>query len=166
MAVLLTALFAVFAAVTVADVRERAVYILHLLVLALLRVAAALYALAASAFSAGFGAPWLELPLDSWGFAALAQQALVGLGVALLLWLLGLAVSKAAGHESVGRGDILLIATCCLFLRWGQLETYLLLVALAGAAMALFWRFARGSETFPFAPALVWPCWAVLLMAG
>ncbi len=166
MAVMLALLFVVFVAVTVADVRERAVYILHLLVLALLRVAVALYALAASAFSAGFGAPWLELSLSAWGFAALAQQALVGLGVALLLWLLGLAVSKAVGHESVGRGDILLIATCCLFLRLGQLETYLLLVALAGAAMALFWRFARGSETFPFAPALVWPCWAVLLMAG
>ena len=164
MAVVLVLLAALFTAITVADVRERAVYVAHLALLVLLRVLAALGALAASVWQVGGSVPWLVLPLDTWGFAPLAWQALAGVGVALLLWLMGAAVSKAITAPSVGRGDVLLIAACCMFLRFDLLEPYLLLVALAGVAMALFWRFARKSSTFPFAPALVWPCWAVLLV--
>ncbi len=163
MAVLLVLMAALFAAITVADVRERAVYIFHVALLVLLRVLAALGALAASVLPMGESASWLTLSLDTWGFASLVWQALVGIGIASLLWLMGAAVSKATATDSVGRGDVLLIAACCLFLRLDLLEPYLLLVALAGVAMALFWRFARKSSTFPFAPALVWPCWAVLL---
>ncbi len=164
MAVVLVLLAALFTAITVADVRERAVYVAHLALLVLLRVLAALGALAASVWQVGGSVPWLALPLSTWGFAPLAWQALAGVGVALLLWLMGAAVSKATAAPSVGRGDVLLIAACCMFLRFDLLEPYLLLVALAGVAMALFWRFARKSSTFPFAPALVWPCWAVLLV--
>lgn len=164
MAVVLVLSAALFAVITVADVRERAVYVAHMALLVLLRVLAALGALAASVWQVGENAPWLALPLDAWGFAPLAGQALAGVGVALLLWLMGFAVSKVTAADSVGRGDVLLIAACCLFLRFDLLEPYLLLVALAGVAMALFWRFARKSSTFPFAPALVWPCWALLLV--
>lgn len=163
MAVVLVLLAALFVVVTVADIRERAVYIVHLALLALLRVLVALSALAASVWQVSEGPPCLALPLDMWGFASLAWQTLVGVGVAFLLWLMGAAVSRATATHSVGRGDVLLIAACCLFLRLDLLEPYLLLVALTGATMALFWRFARKSNTFPFAPALVWPCWAVLL---
>ena len=164
MAVVLVLLAALFTAITVADVRERAVYVAHLALLVLLRVLAALGALAASVWQVGGSVPWLALPLDTWGFAPLAWQALAGVGVALLLWLMGAAVSEATAAPSIGRGDVLLIAACCTFLRFDLLQPYLLLVALAGVAMALFWRFARKSSTFPFAPALVWPCWAVLLV--
>ncbi len=163
MAVVLVLSAALFVVITVADVRERAVYILHVALLVLLRALTALGALAASALPLGECAPWLVLPLDVWGFASLVWQVLMGTGVALLLWLMGLAVTKVRAADSVGRGDVMLIAVCCLFLRTDLLEPYLLLVALAGVAMALFWRFARESDTFPFAPALVWPCWALLL---
>ncbi len=178
MAVVLVLLFALFCAITAVDVRERAIYVRHLLLLAALRIAAALCSVALSLSAAGEDAPWaisgsglqaafsLALPLERWGFLPLAQSLLMGVAVALLIALMGCVVSKLSGGNAVGRGDVLLIAVCCLFLRLNELEAYLLLVALAGVAMALFWRFAKGSRTFPFAPALVWPCWAVLLLAG
>lgn len=178
MAVVLVLLFALFCTITVVDVRERAIYVRHLLLLAALRIAAALCSVALSLNPTGEGAPWaapdhgfqaafsLALPLERWGFLPLAQSLLTGVAVALLIALMGCVVSKLSGSNAVGGGDVLLIAACCLFLRPNELEAYLLLVALAGVAMALFWRFARRSRTFPFAPALVWPCWAVLLLAG
>lgn len=178
MAAVLALLFALSCAITAIDVRERAIYVRHLLLLTCLRVAVALCSVGMSLGPAGEGVPWaaagsglqaaftLALPLERWGFLLLAQSLLMGVAVALLIALLGRVVSKLSGSDAVGRGDVLLIVACCLFLRLNELEAYLLLVALAGVAMALFWRFAKGSRTFPFAPALVWPCWALLLMLG
>ncbi len=178
MAVVLVLLFALLCAITAIDVRERAIYVRHLLLLACLRVAVALCSVGMSLGPAGEGVPWavagsglqaaftLALPLERWGIFPLAQSLLMGVAVALLIVLLGCAVSRLSGSNAVGRGDVLLIAACCLFLRLNELEAYLLLVALVGVAMALFWRFAKGSRTFPFAPALVWPCWLLLLLVG
>ena len=59
---------------------------------------------------------------------------------------------------------MLLLAACCLFVDLGNLDSYVLLVALMGIALALIWLIAKKSKTFPFAPALVWPCWLLLVL--
>lgn len=60
--------------------------------------------------------------------------------------------------------DLLMLAACCLFVGAGNLDCYVLFVALMGIVLALVWLFAKKSKTFPFAPALVWPCWLLLVL--
>ena len=64
----------------------------------------------------------------------------------------------------LGWGDVLLLAACCLFVGAGNLDCYVLFVALMGIVLALVWLFAKKSKTFPFAPALVWPCWLLIVL--
>lgn len=76
----------------------------------------------------------------------------------------GATVSKVSSSAALGGGDVLLLAACCLFVGAGNLDCYVLFVALMGIALALVWLFAKKSKTFPFAPALVWPCWLLLVL--
>lgn len=144
MVALLVALLCVFAVITVRDVRYRLVYGEDLLFLVALRLLAA----AGSLFSDASG-----LAPAQWGFQVLGTQMPASLLVAVLLAALGALVSKLLGATALGRGDVLLLAACCL------------LVPVFGIALALFWLIARKDKTFPFALALVWPCWLDIFIA-
>ena len=149
MIVLLIALFCLFFLITIRDVRYRLVYGEDLLMLVSLRILAA----ALSGWQA-----------YQWGFASLGVSALVACFVAALFWALGQLVSKVSSSAALGWGDVLLLAACCLFVGAGNLDCYVLFVALMGIVLALVWLFAKKSKTFPFAPALVWPCWLLLVL--
>lgn len=156
MVALLVALLCVFAVITVRDVRYRLVYGEDLLFLVALRLLAA----AGSLFPDASG-----LAPAQWGFQVLGTQMPASLLVAVLLAALGALVSKLLGATALGRGDVLLLAACCLFIAPSNLEAYLLLVPVFGIALALFWLIARKDKTFPFALALVWPCWLDIFIA-
>ena len=137
MIVLLIALFCLFFLITIRDVRYRLVYGEDLLMLVSLRILAA----ALSLYPDESG-----LQAHQWGFASLGVSALVTCFVTALFWALGQLVSKVSSSAALGGGDVLLF------------------VALMGIALALVWLFAKKSKTFPFAPALVWPCWLLLVL--
>ena len=154
MIVLLIALFCLFFLITIRDVRYRLVYGEDLLMLVSLRILTA----ALSLYPDESG-----LQAYQWGFASLGVSALVACFVAALFWALGQLVSKVSSSAALGGGDVLLLAACCLFVGAGNLG-YVLFVALMGIVLALVWLFAKKSKTFPFAPALVWPCWLLLVL--
>lgn len=155
MIVLLVALFCLFALITIRDVRYRLVYGEDLLMLVSLRILAAALSLYPSESS---------LPVHQWGFGSLGVSALVAGFAAVSFWMLGQLVSKLSHSAALGGGDVLLLAACCLFLGARCLSTYVLLIALFGIVLALAWLFIKKSKTFPFAPALVWPCWLLLVL--
>ncbi len=156
MTLLLIVLFALSVAVTVRDVRYRLVYGEDVILLVALRVLAAVFALYPEVSG---------LQPGRWGFGALATSALAALAAAVLFWALGWLVSHVLGNKALGGGDVLLLAACCLFVSIADLDLYFGLIALFGSAFALFWLLKKKSKTFPFAPALVWPCWLVVLLA-
>lgn len=157
MAVLAAVLFVLFCLVTVRDVRFRLVYGEDLALLASVRILVAACSLFPDATA---------LDPARWGFPALGESVFAGLVASFLLLALGWLVSKFSGKSALGMGDVMLLGVCCLFVGLQNLEAYLLMVALAGIALSLFWLFARKSKTFPFAPALVWPCWLLLFLEG
>lgn len=147
-------LFVVFAAITVRDVRIRLIHISDLLLLCAIRVVL----LAASSV------PVFGIDGSQWGVGALLESLLLAFALTGMFWLLGLLVSKITGSSALGEGDVLLLAACCLFLSFRNIDAYLLLVVFIGIALSLVWLIAKKDKTFPFAPALVWPCWLVMLM--
>lgn len=157
MAVLAVVLFGLFCLVTVRDIRFRLVYGEDLALLASVRVLAA----ACSLFP-----DVTALEPVRWGFPTLGESVVAGLVASFLLWALGWLASKLSGKSALGVGDVLLLGVCCLFVGLRNLEAYLLMVALTGIALSLFWLLARKSKTFPFAPAIVWPCWLLLFPEG
>ena len=94
-----------------------------------------------------------SLLVHQWGFGSLGVSVLVAGFAAVSFWMLGQLVSKLSHSAALGGGDVLLLAACCLFL----------LIALFGIVLALAWLFIKKSKTFPLAPALVWPCWLLLV---
>ena len=155
MIVLLIALFCLFFLITIRDVRYRLVYGEDLLMLVSLRILAAVLSLYPDESG---------LQAYQWGFASLGVSALVACFVAALFWALGQLVSKVSSSAALGWGDVLLLAACWLFVGAGNLDCYVLFVALMGIVLALVWLFAKKSKTFPFAPALVWPCWLLIVL--
>lgn len=105
-----------------------------------------------------------SLSVHQWGFGSLGVSALVAGFAVVSFWMLGQLVSKLSHSAALGGGDVLLLAACCLFLEARCLSTYVLLIALFGIVLALAWLFIKKSKTFPFAPALVWPCWLLLVL--
>lgn len=152
----LIALFALCAVIAVRDVRYRLVYGADVILLIALRVLASIFSLYPEASG---------LQPGRWGFGALATSALAALAVTVLFWALGRLVSHVSGNKALGGGDVLLLAACCSFISIADLDFYFGLTALFGIALALFWLLGKKSKTFPFAPALVWPCWLVVLLA-
>lgn len=71
----------------------------------------------------------------------------------------GILVAKAtADHfthdDTLGLGDVKLIAAGCLFLNFGQALAALFIASLAALILALYFRKAHHDKTFPFGPAL------------
>ena len=154
MVLFIAMMFAVFAVITMRDVRTRLIHVGDLLSLCAIRVAL----LAMSSISA------LAIDAARWGIGALLDSLALALVLAGAFYLLGRLVSKAAGGPALGKGDTYLLAVCCLFLNLESVEVYFFLVAIFGIALSLIWLIAKKDKTFPFAPALVWPCWLVTLM--
>ena len=154
MVLFIAMMFAVFAVITMRDVQTRLIHIGDLLLLCAIRIAL----LAASSISA------LAINAEWWGTRALLSSLALAFVLAGAFHLLGRLVSKAAGGPALGKGDTYLLAVCCLFLNPESVEVYFFLVAIFGIVLSLIWLIAKKDKTFPFAPALVWPCWLVLLM--
>lgn len=95
--------------------------------------------------------PWIE---------GLLAALLLG-GLALLLrWLFG----RLLRRESLGLGDVKLMAAAGLWLGPFGIAPFLLLSGLGGVALALAWRLATGRRAFPFGPCLAVGLYAWLLL--
>ena len=150
----LIATAAIFRRIHALDVRRRVVARAHLAALVVLRLGL----LAATGIEA---LPASEATRAWWGAEALAVSAGYGVLVAVGIALLGRIVSCGAGREAIGAGDVKLYAVCCLFLDGEGVILFMAASSLVGAACALH-AAAQRARDFPFAPAIVWACWAVL----
>ncbi|MEI3324118.1 MAG: prepilin peptidase [Eggerthellaceae bacterium] len=157
MIVLLVALFCLFALITIRDVRYRLVYGEDLLILVSLRILAAALSLHPNESS---------LPVHQWGFGSLGVSALVAGFAAASFWMLGQLVSKLSHSAALGGGDVLLLAACCLFSERARSLIALTSCLLLYLVLFLPWLGCciKKSKTFPFAPALVWPCWLLMVL--
>ena len=155
MIVLLALLFFIFCVITVRDIRTRLIHVSDLLALCMFRMAVLVVSL-------------LSFPgVDAarWGVGSLLESFLLAAVLAGAFCLLGKGVSKITNGPALGRGDVLLLAACCLFLNLQCIDAYLVAMAAFGIVLSLVWLIAKKDKTFPFAPALVWPCWLLILMA-
>lgn len=149
-------LAALFARVHSADVRGRVVFVADLAWLVAARLAFAAMA-QAGLFSAGSYAEC------AWGATCAPWSLALGAAVAASMFLMGALVSRVTGRAALGLGDVWLYGVCCLLLDAAGVALFLGLSAAAGAVAALA-AAARRRATFPFAPALVWSCWAALAL--
>ena len=58
-------------------------------------------------------------------------------------------------QEPLGSGDVKLIGACCLYLSFGRLPMFLLVVTAGSLCLALYFLVRYKDKTFPFAPAIV-----------
>lgn len=154
MAALLAVLAILFGRIHLVDVRTRAVLVADVGLLALVRVTACV-ACAVPGHDA-----W-GIADARWGPSALARALVAAIVVVAALEVLAAVVGRAIGSEAMGRGDALLYTACCSYLGEGTLLPFLIASACAGVALGVA-ALARGERTFAFAPAIVWPCWAIL----
>jgi len=96
---------------------------------------------------------------DAWIAGGLGLLLLGGLAL-LLRWLFG----RLLRRESLGLGDVKLMAAAGLWLGPFGVAPFLLLSGLGGIALALAWRLATGRRSFPFGPCLAAGLYAWLLL--
>lgn len=131
---------AVLIAVSVIDLRTRRIpneYVLALLVLRL--VVAALDTFWGSASAA---------------FVSLATSCFISVGITFALVVLKWVLEQRTQQESLGWGDVKLLAVGCLFLDLQQAFTTLFIASLAGVVLGVCFRIFAKDRTFPFGPAL------------
>ncbi len=73
--------------------------------------------------------------------------------VVVLLTLKGL-MERVLHKDCMGLGDVKLLGAGCLFLDFEQAFSALMLAAILGIVIALYYRLVCGDRTFPFGPAL------------
>lgn len=110
----------------------------------------------------------LSLDFAQWGVRALVMSVAMALIVTALVQSVAFVANRLTNKygekdESLGLGDVKLYAVCCLFLSPEQAFVMLFLSALVGAVMALYVKVIKKNRTFPFAPAIVWSTFAVLV---
>ncbi len=93
-----------------------------------------------------------------WG---LVGAAAIGGGVLAV----SLIADKVLGRESMGGGDIKLLALLGLYLGPDGGLLLLILACIVGLVLALVMRIGRGRE-FPFGPAIALAAWPTLLFGG
>ncbi len=93
-----------------------------------------------------------------WG---LVGAAAIGGGVLIV----SLIADKVLGRESMGGGDIKLLALLGLYLGPDGGLLLLILACIVGLVLALVMRIGRGRE-FPFGPAIALAAWPTLLFGG
>lgn len=99
--------------------------------------------------------------------AATLVRSLVGAGAALVpLLVLTLVMDRVLGRESMGGGDLKLLAVCGLYVGWQQLLLLLPLACLGGIASSVILT-PKGSGTlapFPFGPSIAVALWVTFLV--
>ena len=87
-------------------------------------------------------------------FASLATSGVVSIGVTFALVVLKRIFEKRTQQESLGWGDVKLLAVGCLFLDLQQAFTALFIASLVGVVLGVCFRIFAKDRTFPFGPAL------------
>lgn len=99
--------------------------------------------------------------------AAVLARSLAGAGAALVpLLALTLVMDRILGRESMGGGDLKLLAVCGLYVGWQQLLFLVLLACLGGIAssVVLTPKGSRTLEPFPFGPSIAVALWVTFLV--
>jgi leader peptidase (prepilin peptidase)/N-methyltransferase len=78
-------------------------------------------------------------------------------------WGLGYGMTKVLKRDSLGFGDVKFFAAVGLWLGWDHFPEFLMLSGFLGLVMALIWKKVKGSDIFPFGPALIVSFWMLLL---
>ena len=134
------AIAVVLIAVSVTDFRTRRIpneYVLALLALRL--VVGALDALWGSAVAA---------------LVSLVTSCFISAGVTFVLVVLKRVLEQRTQQESLGWGDVKLLAVGCLFLDLQQAFMALFIASVAGVVLGVCFRIFAKDRTFPFGPAL------------
>lgn len=111
------------------------------------------------------GLGWLLLAFPDPGRSALLLRG--GLGAAALfvpMLLLVLAADHLAGRETMGGGDLKLLALLGLYFGWQQGLLLLIFSCLLGLWLAALLGKAKPGTAFPFGPALATAAWLVFLV--
>ena len=167
MITILAILALVFAHITYKDVTVRLVYRRDLIVLVALR--AVLFVVAVVGTEVFGVNQLLTLDFDQWGIRSLVMSIAMAFIVMAIVQSVAFITNRltnkyGAKDESLGLGDVKLYAVCCLFLSFDQAFIMLFLSALIGAAVALYVKVIKKERTFPFAPAIVWSTFVVLVL--
>ena len=167
MLILLGLLALIFAHITYKDVKVRLVFRRDLIALVCLRIVALAIALIAEyCFEIE---SVLGFSVDQWGIRSfvlsVAMAFIICAFVQGVTYITNRLTNKyGAKEESLGLGDVKLYALCSLFLSVEGGLIFLFLSAIVGAVMALYCKVIKKQKTFPFAPAIVWSCFAVLIV--
>lgn len=87
-------------------------------------------------------------------FASLAISCCISIGVTFALVVLKRVLEQRTQQESLGWGDVKLLAAGCLFLDLQQAFFALFIASLAGVVLGVCFRVFAKDRTFPFGPAL------------
>lgn len=110
-----------------------------------------------------------NISFEQWGIRALVMSAAMALIVSAFVQLVAYITNRLTNKygkkdESLGLGDVKLYAVCCLFLSLEQAFAMLFLSAVIGVFMAVYVKAIKKQSTFPFAPAIVWATFIVLVL--
>lgn len=93
------------------------------------------------------------------------KQHFLSAGLALLIaLLLRSGVSRWKGQESLGLGDVKLIAVSGLFLTYDYLVIYFFVAGVLGIIFGVLWGLCGKGKLFPFGPALATSLFLCLLI--
>mgnify|MGYP003394896239 CR=1 FL=1 len=92
---------------------------------------------------------------DAPDFAVLIQSMLDVLIYAGIAWLLGFIMQKILKKEALGFGDVKFFALTGLWVGTASLGWFCLLSGVIGLFFAAWWKRWKGSDLFPFGPALI-----------
>lgn len=111
----------------------------------------------------------INISFEQWGIRALVMSVAMALIVTAFVQLVAYMTNRLTNKygkkdESLGLGDVKLYAVCCLFLSFEQAFAMLFLSAVIGAFMAIYVKVIKKQGTFPFAPAIVWATFIMLVL--
>lgn len=111
----------------------------------------------------------INISFEQWGIRALVMSVAMALIATAFVQLVAYITNRLTNKygkkdESLGLGDVKLYAVCCLFLSFEQAFAMLFLSAVIGAFMAIYVKAIKKQGTFPFAPAIVWATFIVLVL--
>lgn len=111
----------------------------------------------------------INISFEQWGIRALVMSVAMALIATAFVQLVAYITNRLTNKygkkdESLGLGDVKLYAVCCLFLSFEQAFAMLFLSAVIGAFMAINVKAIKKQGTFPFAPAIVWATFIVLVL--
>lgn len=117
--------------------------------------------LAGAAF--GFVHAALAAGQEGWG-GVLLMHGGGAIAFAAVIWLVGLITEKIIKKETLGFGDVKLMAVAGLWLGLPYLSVFFILSGVLGVLWGAGWRILRRGAVFPFGPALILALYACLLL--